>query len=104
TWAFAIGKALTDPVWLFYLFWLPKFLDARWGVRLTNLAAPLIVIYVVADVGSVAGGWTSGRLLERGWSVNRARKTTMLVAALAIVPTMFAPFAPTMWLAVALVS
>src|SRR5881396_1874625 len=104
TWAFIVGKAMTDPVWLFYLFWLPKFLDANWGVRLAGLAAPLVVIYVVADVGSVAGGWLSSALIARGWSVNRGRKTAMLVAALAIVPTMFAPAAGTLWAAVSIVA
>src|SRR6266567_709562 len=59
TWAFIVGKALTDPVWLFYLFWLPKFLEANFGVRLAGLAAPLVVIYVAADLGSVTGGWVS---------------------------------------------
>jgi ACS family hexuronate transporter-like MFS transporter len=104
TWAFLIGKSLTDPVWLFYLFWLPKFLDNGWGVKLAGLAAPLVVIYVFADVGSVAGGWFSGTLIKRGWTVNRARKTAMLVAALLIVPTLLAPKAPSMWVAVGLVS
>jgi ACS family hexuronate transporter-like MFS transporter len=104
TWAFIIGKALTDPVWLFYLFWLPKFLDAGYGVKLAGLAAPLVAIYVFADVGSVAGGWFSGMLIRRGFTVNRARKTAMLIAALLIVPTLLAPKAPTMWTAVALVS
>jgi ACS family hexuronate transporter-like MFS transporter len=104
TWAFAAGKALTDPIWLFYLFWLPKFLDSNWGVHLDALAAPLIAIYVVADVGSVAGGWLSSHLIVRGWSVNAARKTAMLVAALCIVPTAFAPLARSMWLAVAIVA
>lgn len=104
TWAFVLGKAMTDPVWLFYLFWLPKFLDARWGVRLSALAAPLIVIYVVADVGSVAGGWMSSALISRGWSVNRGRKAAMLAAALLIVPTALAPEAGSLWVAVAAVS
>jgi MFS transporter, ACS family, hexuronate transporter len=104
TWAFVVGKSMTDPVWLFYLFWLPKFLDANWQVQLAGLAAPLIAIYLVADVGSVAGGWLSGALIARGWSVNRGRKTAMLVAALLIVPTMFAPAARSMWIAVAIVS
>jgi ACS family hexuronate transporter-like MFS transporter len=104
TWAFLLGKALTDPVWLFYLFWLPKFLDANYGVKLAGLAAPLVAIYVFADVGSIAGGWFSGMLIRRGFTVNRARKTAMLVAALLIVPTLLAPKAPTMWMAVALVS
>ena len=104
TWAFIVGKALTDPVWLFYLFWLPKFLDASFGVRLAGLAAPLVVIYVVADVGSITGGWMSGALIKRGWSVNRGRKTALLIAALCIVPTMFAPAAGRLWVAVSIVS
>ena len=104
TWAFAAGKALTDPIWLFYLFWLPKFLDSNFGVHLDALATPLIAIYVVADVGSVGGGWLSSHLIARGWSVNAARKTTMLVAALCIVPTAFAPLAHTLWIAVGVVA
>jgi ACS family hexuronate transporter-like MFS transporter len=95
---------MTDPVWFFYLFWLPKFLDAKWGVKLAGLAAPLVVIYLVADLGSVGGGWLSTHLIGRGWSVNRGRKIAMLAAALAIVPAAFAPAAHSMWLAVAVVS
>jgi ACS family hexuronate transporter-like MFS transporter len=104
TWAFFIGKFLTDPIWWFYLYWLPKFLDAGFGVKLAGLAAPLVAIYLVADVGSVGGGWVSSALIKRGWSVNRGRKTAMLIAALLIVPTMFAPHAGSLWLAVAIVS
>jgi ACS family hexuronate transporter-like MFS transporter len=104
TWAFFIGKFLTDPIWWFYLYWLPKFLDAQYGVKLIGLAAPLIAIYLVADVGSVGGGWVSSALIKRGWSVNRGRKTAMLIAALLIVPTMLAPHAPSLWVAVAIVS
>jgi ACS family hexuronate transporter-like MFS transporter len=104
TWAFFLGKFLTDPIWWFYLYWLPKFLDARWDVQLAAVAAPLVVIYLVADVGSVGGGWLSSALIRRGWSVNAGRKTAMLAAALAIVPTMFAPSAPSLWAAVAIVS
>lgn len=104
TWAFFLGKLLTDPVWWFYLFWLPKFLDNNYGVTLAGLAAPLVVIYLVADVGSIGGGWLSGALIKRGWSVNAGRKTTMLAAALVIVPTIFAPAAGNMWVAVGIVS
>lgn len=103
TWAFALGKAMTDPVWWFYLFWLPKFLDARYGVKLGAVALPLIVIYVLADFGSIFGGWLSGAFINRGWSVNAGRKTAMLVAALLIVPTMLAPTAGNLWLAVLIV-
>ncbi|HEU4556639.1 MAG TPA: hypothetical protein VFS20_02275, partial [Longimicrobium sp.] len=82
----------------------PKFLDASYGVKLAGVALPLMAIYLVADVGSVGGGWVSSALIKRGWSVNRGRKTAMLIAALLIVPTMFAPHATSLWVAVAIVS
>ena len=104
TWAFAVGKLLADPVWWFYLYWLPKFLDAKYGIKLSGVAAPLIVIYLIADVGSIGGGWLSSALIKRGWTVNRARKATMLAMALLIVPTAFAPSANTMWTAVLIVA
>ncbi len=104
TWAFAVGKLLADPIWWFYLYWLPKFLDSKYGIKLAQVALPLIVVYVVADVGSVGGGWLSSALIKRGWTVNRARKTAMLAMALLIVPTAFAPRAESMWAAVAIVS
>ena len=104
TWAVVVGKFMTDPVWWFYLFWLPKFLDTNYGIKLSQLALPLVVVYVVADAGSVTGGWLSGALMKRGWTVNRARKAALLCMALAIVPTALAPRAGSLWLAVALVS
>ena len=104
TWTFIVGKFMTDGVWWFYLFWLPKFLDVRYGIKLGKLALPIIVIYLVADVGSVGGGWLSGALMKRGWSVARARKTALLIAALLIVPTATAPLASSLWVAVAIVS
>ncbi|MGA2383218.1 MAG: MFS transporter [Gemmatimonadales bacterium] len=104
TLAFLVGKTLTDPVWFFYIFWLPKFLDAKFGVKLSGLPLPLIVIYTAASVGSIGGGWTSGALIKRGWTVNWARKLTMLLAALAIVPTILAPRAGSLWIAIAIVS
>ncbi|MDB4891301.1 MAG: major facilitator superfamily 1 [Gemmatimonadetes bacterium] len=103
-WAFVVGKLLTDPVWWFYLFWLPKFLDSNFGVKLGAIAAPIVVIYLVADVGSVGGGWLSGFFIRRGATVNRGRKTAMGIAALLIVPTMLAPLATNLWVAVAIVS
>ena len=104
TWAFIVGKSFTDPVWFFYLFWLPKFLDTNWGVKLSGLAAPLVAIYVLADVGSVGGGWFSSRLIASGWTVNRARKLALAIAALLILPNLFAPMASSMWAAVGIVS
>jgi ACS family hexuronate transporter-like MFS transporter len=103
TWAFIVGKLMADPVWWFYLYWLPKFLDAKYGVKLAQIAAPIIVVYLIADVGSVGGGWTSSALIKRGWSVNRARKATMLAMALLIVPTTLVSHAPNMWAAVLIV-
>jgi ACS family hexuronate transporter-like MFS transporter len=104
TWAVVVGKLLADPIWWFYLYWLPKFLDANYGVKLSQLALPLVVVYLVADAGSVTGGWLSGALIKRGWTVNRARKAAMLLMALAIVPTALAPRAGSLWTAVLLVS
>ena len=103
TWAFIVGKLMADPVWWFYLYWLPKFLDAKYGVKLAQVAAPIIAVYLIADVGSVGGGWLSSALIKRGWSVNRARKVTMLSMALLIVPTTLASRAPSMWAAVLIV-
>jgi ACS family hexuronate transporter-like MFS transporter len=102
-WAFAMGKFLTDPVWWLYLFWIPDFLNRNYGVNLTEMGPPLVVIYLMADVGSVAGGWLSSWLIGRGWTVNRARKTAMLCMALAVVPIVFASTAQNLWVAVVLV-
>jgi len=104
TWAIVTGKLFADPIWYFYLYWLPKFLDKTYGIKLAQVALPLITVYVIADVGSIAGGWLSSGLLKRGWTTNRARKTAMLLMALAIVPTALAPRAGSMWTAVLIVS
>jgi MFS transporter, ACS family, hexuronate transporter len=104
TWAVVVGKLMADPVWWFYLYWFPKFLDSRYGVKLSQVMWPLIAVYLVADIGSIGGGWFSGTLIKRGFTVNRARKTTMLTMAVLIVPTAFAPHAASMWVAVALVA
>ncbi len=105
TWAFLMGKFLTDPIWWFYLFWLPGFLYDKYGLNLTQLGAPLVVIYLAADVGSVGGGWISSFLLARGLSLNRARKFAMLVCAVAVTSAIFIMFAGSnMWFAVSLIS
>lgn len=104
-WAFLIGRFLTDPVWWFYLFWLPGFLNRSYGLNLTQIGPPLVVIYVSADVGSIGGGWLSSVLLKRGWDVNAARKTAMLVCAVAVLPVIGLIWAGgNLWLAVALLS
>ncbi len=104
TWAFSIGKFLTDPIWWFYLYWIPKFLNEKHGLTLSKLGPPLITIYVVADVGSIGGGWLSSRLIKAGWSINASRKTAMLVCALCVVPIIFASQVRGVWPAVALIS
>ena len=104
TWAFMIGKFLTDPIWWLYLFWIPDFLNRNHGIDLKTIGPPLVAIYLVADVGSIGGGWLSSSLIRRGWSVNSGRKVAMLVCALAVVPMVFASGASHLWTAVALVS
>jgi len=105
TWAFLVGKFLTDPVWWFYLFWLPGFLQLKYGVDLIHLGPPLVTIYLSADIGSVGGGWLSSSLLKSGWSVGAARKTAMLVCALCVTAVIFVPKAAgNLWLSVALIS
>jgi ACS family hexuronate transporter-like MFS transporter len=88
TWAFALAK-ITDAVWWFYLFWGGKYLYDRFGLDIKGLALPLIIIFAISDVGSVGGGWLSSFLIKRGWSVNRSRKTTLLVCALFVLPVVF---------------
>ena len=106
TWVFAIGKFMTDPIWWLYLFWLPDFLNKTHGVQVTvsKMGPPLLVIYLVADIGSIGGGWLSSHWIKRGWSHNRARKTAMLICALAVVPIIFAAIVPNLWVAVGLIS
>ncbi len=105
TWAFLIGKFLTDPVWWFYLFWVPGFLHDKYNLDLTHLGPPLIVIYIVADFGSIFGGWLSTGLLRRGMDLSAARKGAMLICALAVAPVSFVMFTGgNLWLTVALIS
>ena len=93
TWAVAAAKFGTDPVWWLYLFWVPDFLHRRHGIDLQSMALPLVSIYLIADIGSIAGGWLSSALMKRGYSANVARKTAMLVCGLCATPIAFAPFA-----------
>jgi MFS transporter, ACS family, hexuronate transporter len=104
TWTFAIAKFLTDPVWWFYLFWVPGFLKKEHGIDLQEIWLPLIIIYVVADFGSIGGGWLSSTMIKRGWSINRSRKTAMLVCALCVVPIMLMSRVHNVWEAVALIA
>ncbi len=102
-WAFAIGKFMTDPIWWVYLFWLPDFLKRNHGIDLKSVGLPLIIVYLIADIGSVGGGWLSSSMIKRGWSINRARKTAMLICAISVIPIVFAAKASNVWVAVLLV-
>jgi MFS transporter, ACS family, hexuronate transporter len=103
TWAFSIGKFLTDPIWWFYLFWIPDFLFKTHGITLLNVGFPLVVIYQMATVGSIGGGWLSSAMIRRGYTVNASRKTAMLICALAVVPIVFAAKVSSLWAAVLLI-
>ena len=103
TWAYALGKFLTDPIWWLYLFWLPDFLSKRYSLDLKSFGPPLVAIYLLSDVGSVVGGWGSSRLMKAGRTANAARKITMLVCAFAVIPIVVAQFVSQLWVAVAII-
>ncbi|MFT3996468.1 MAG: MFS transporter [Asticcacaulis sp.] len=103
TWAYALGKFLTDPIWWLYLFWLPDFLNKRHGLDLKTFGPPLIAIYVLADVGSIMGGWASSKQMKAGRTANAARKSTMLMCAFLVTPIIAAQFVDNLWGAVAII-
>ena len=94
---------MTDPIWWVYLFWIPDFLHKQHGLGLKDFGLPLVVIYLIADIGSIGGGWLSSSLINRGWSINRSRKAAMLVCALCVVPIVFASITSNLWVAVVLI-
>jgi len=102
TWAFAL-TTVTDAVWWFYLFWGAKFLTEQFGVDINNIGLPFLVIFLMADAGSLLGGYASGALIKKGWSINKARKITMLVCAVLILPVIFVPVLAAKWPAVFLI-
>lgn len=105
TWAFVLGKFLTDPIWWFYLFWLPDFLESQYGLKGTAVAFPVAVVYMISTFGSVGGGWLPLQLIKNGWSVFKARKTSMLIYAFLVIPVFFAQILGdvNMWLAVLII-
>jgi ACS family hexuronate transporter-like MFS transporter len=103
TWAYALGKFLIDPIWWMFLFWLPDFLGRRHGLDLMSFGPPLVAIYLLSDVGSVVGGWSSSRMMKRGKSANFARKMTMLGCAFAVTPIFFAQSVDSLWGAVLII-
>jgi ACS family hexuronate transporter-like MFS transporter len=102
TWAFAFGKLLTDPIWWFYLFWLPDFLKKQYQLSSTELAIPTAMVYIISSFGSVGGGWLPLKLVNKGWPVFKARKMSMLIYAFCVLPIVFAQLLGSinMWLAV----
>ena len=102
TWAFSIGKLLTDPIWWFYLFWLPDFLESQYGLKGTAIALPVAAVYSLSVIGSIGGGWIPLKLISKNWPVFRARKTSMLMYAFLVLPILFAQYLGSinMWLAV----
>ncbi len=103
TWAFVIAKFLTDSIWRWYLYLLPLFFSSQFKLDIKSFGPPFVLIYCLADVGSIGGGWLSSRLIARGWSVNAGRKTAMLLCALCVVPVVFVTKVQNMWVAVWLV-
>ena len=104
TWAFSLGKFLTDPIWWFYLYWLPKFFDARFHLGLSHLGLPLIIVYNASAVGSIGGGWLPALINRTGTSMVKARLRTMLVFACIVTPIFFASRTNSEWVAVGLLS
>ncbi len=102
TWAFGIAK-ITDAVWWFYLFWGAKFLATTFDVNIKNIALPFFVIYILADAGSIFGGYLSGALMRKGWTINKARKMTLLICALIILPVSFVAVTESKWIAIILI-
>lgn len=102
TWAFAVGKFLTDPIWWFYLFWIPGYLQTTFHLSLSANRVPVILAYSISILGSVGGGWLSSTLIARGKSPNFARKGTMLLCVLCIAPIFATPFVHQLWIVVAL--
>lgn len=104
TYVFIAGKLLTDPIWLFFLFWLPSYFSTSFNLDLKKPGWPLVIIYMATSIGSIGGGYLSSYFIQKGWPVYKARKTAMFIFALCVLPIMSAKYATNMWVAVALIS
>lgn len=104
TWVFIVGKLLTDPVWWFFLFWLPSYFSTTFNLDLKKPSLHLVIVYAATTVGSIAGGYLSSYLIKHGWTVLKARKTALLIAAIAVLPIMLARYATDIWVAVGIIS
>lgn len=105
TWAFVLGKFLTDPIWWFYLFWLPDFLTSEYGIKDQELAMPVALVYTISTFGSVGGGWLPLWLIRKGWPTFKARKASMLAYAFLVIPVVFSQVLGelSMWYAVLII-
>lgn len=104
TWTFVAGKLLTDPIWYFFLFWLPSYFASTFNLDLKKPSLPLVIVYSATTIGSIGGGYLSSWLIKKGWPIFKARKTSMLLFAICVVPIMTARFATNMWQAVGLIA
>lgn len=104
TWTFITGKFLTDPIWWFFLFWLPSYFSSTFALDLTKPSLQLGAVYLATTIGSIGGGYLSSRMIKKGWPVFKARKTTLLIAALCVIPIISARYATNIWMAVGLIS
>jgi ACS family hexuronate transporter-like MFS transporter len=103
TWAFVLGKFLTDPIWWFYLYWLPKFLNKTYGLTLTDLGLPVIAIYMMTSIGSIGGGWLSSFFIQRGVAIMKSRELVMLLCGICVLPIITASGISHVWIAVGLI-
>jgi MFS transporter, ACS family, hexuronate transporter len=104
TWAFIVGKFLTDPIWFFFLFWLPSYFNTYFDLNLKEPSLPLVIVYAGTMIGSIGGGYLSSHLIKKGWPVYRARKAALLISAILVVPIIAARYTNDMWFVVALIS
>ncbi|MHA4806640.1 MFS transporter [Flavitalea flava] len=104
TWAFVFGKFLTDPIWWFFLFWLPGYFSDTFKLDLSKPGWPLVIVYSCTTVGSIGGGYLSSYLINKGWPIHKARKTVMLIIAICVLPIITARYFTDMWIVVALIS
>jgi ACS family hexuronate transporter-like MFS transporter len=98
------GKMLTDPIWWFFLFWLPSYFSSTFNLDLKKPSLPLILVYTATTIGSIGGGYLSGYFIKKGWAIPKARKVSMFIFAICVVPIMAARYATNIWEAVALIS
>jgi len=103
TWTFVVGKLLTDPIWYFFLFWLPSYFSSTFNIDLSKPSLPLAIVYTATTIGSIGGGHLSSWFIKKGWPVFKARKVSMFFFACCVVPIITARFATNIWQAVGLI-